>query len=142
MNGGAGAGAGAGAGGREGGVDDTSDVTNTDGDDDIFVDKSVNDLLADELAGNGGDETELELTDGGDDGGHNKDGGDDSDGDLEVSAALSDSSDSVLESITKRHPQMKMKQRDSVKSHTAKSLAEVLVEFYYHLSFDIIVVVL
>ena len=37
-----------------GGGGDTSDVSATDGDDDISVDKSVNALLADELTGNGG----------------------------------------------------------------------------------------
>ena len=52
-----------------------------------------------------------EHTDGGDN------GGDDSDGDLEVSP-LSNSDDSVLDAITKRYPQMKMKRnRFSKVSH-------------------------
>ena len=96
---------GGGDGGVGGGGGDTSDVSVSDGDDDMSVDKSVNALLADELAGDGGDETELEVTDGGDG------DGDDTDGDLQVRADLSDSDDSVMDAITKRNPQMQLKRK-------------------------------
>ena len=95
---------------NEDGGGNTSDISATDVDGDT-VDESVNALLADELAGDGGEDTELELTDGGD-GGNDGNDGDDSDGGLQVSALSdSDSDDSLMESITKRHPQMKMKRK-------------------------------
>ena len=94
-----------------GGGGDTSDVSVSDGCADDSVVNSVNELLADELAGDGGDETELENTDGGDGGGDNGDGEDDTYGDQEVSAALLDSDDSVMKAITKCNPQMKMKRK-------------------------------